>query len=248
MSGVCESYDKVFDDMERTKKIIILGTGGNCIDILDTINDINSHLQVHKYECIGFLDDNKLNWGKEVYGVKVLGPLDSAGKFSDAYFVNGIGNQFNFWKKEAIISKTGLLLERFETIVHPSASISRMAKLGFGTVIFQNVTITSTVKIGHHVIILPNTVISHDDMIGDYTCITGGVCISGSVKIGKSCYLGTNSAIMEGITIGDYCLVGMGSVVLKSIPDNNVVGGNPAKFLRYTREEHDLPSKKQTPS
>ena len=82
---------------------------------------------------------------------------------------------------------------------------------------------------------LPNAVISHDDVIGDYTCITGGVYISGGVTIGHSCYIGTNSAINGNITIGNYCLVGMGSVVLKRIPENSVVVGAPAKFIRHTR-------------
>lgn len=223
--------------MNQVKKIIILGSAGNCIDILDTINDINAVSQKPKYECIGFLDDNKDNWGKVFHGVKVLGPLDSAQRYPHAYFVNGIGSEFNFWKKDSIIAKTNVLLDRFESIFHPTASISKMSSIGFGTVVLQNVTIASNVKIGNHVIILPNTIISHDDIIGDYTCITGGVCISGSVKIGKSCYLGTNSSIRSNITIGDYCLIGMGSVVLHDVEKNSVLVGNPAKFLRNTINE-----------
>ena len=39
------------------KNIIILGTGGNSIDILDAINEIN--LISKKYNCIGFLDDDE---------------------------------------------------------------------------------------------------------------------------------------------------------------------------------------------
>jgi len=46
--------------------------------------------------------------------------------------VNGIGSERNFWKKAAVIAKTGIPLDRFETIVHPTASVSRMATLGEG--------------------------------------------------------------------------------------------------------------------
>lgn len=214
------------------KKIIILGTGGNCIDILDTINDINRSMS--KYRCIGFLDDNEQNWGKEYHGIKVLGPLKSAQQYDDCFFVNGIGSPSNFWRKRTIIAKTNIPDERFETIIHPTSSVSKMARLGHGTVVFQHVTITSNVQIGKHVIILPNSVISHDDIVGDYTCIAGGVCISGGVTVGHSCYLGTNSAIIGNIQIGNYCLVGMGSVVLDSVGDNCIVVGNPARFLRNT--------------
>jgi len=223
------------------KKIIILGTGGNCIDILDTIRDINAACRAATYECAGFLDDNKSTWRKDFYGLKVLGPLDSASSHKDCCFVNGIGSPHNFWQKKEIISKANIPDGRLETIIHPSACVSSMARLGHGTVVFQNVTIASNVQIGDHVIILPNSVISHDDIIGDYTCIAGGVCISGGVTIGHSSYLGTNSAIIGNITIGNYCLIGMGSVVLDSVDDNTVVVGNPARYLRKT-----VPAKTET--
>jgi len=214
------------------KKIIILGTGGNCIDILDTINEVN--LISPQYDCIGFLDDNPDNLGKMYYGVKVLGPLKMAKEITQTFFVNGIGSPMNFWKKENIIEKTEIPLDNFETIIHPTASVSKMTKIGKGVVIFQNVTITSNVKIGNHVIILPNSVISHDADIGDYTCIAGGVCISGGTKVGKSCYLGTKSSIIGNVNIGDNCLIGMGSNVLKDVEGNSVVVGNPSVFKRKT--------------
>lgn len=221
---------------EMTTNIIILGTGGNCVDILDTIHDINSHAGSTRYECIGFLDDDESKWGKNLHGVPILGPLNSAQRYEDCAFANGIGSPFNFFKKREILAKTGLPDERFATIVHPTASVSRMATLGPGTVVFQNVTITSNVRIGKQVIVLPNTIISHDDIVGDYTCFAGGVCVSGGVTIGLSCYLGTNAAIIGNISIGDECLIGMGSVVLADVSPSSVVVGNPAKFLRYTRE------------
>ncbi len=214
------------------KKILILGTGGNCIDILETIDEINRSTPA--YQCLGFLDDDEQRWGREYQGVKVLGPLQSARQYEDCYFVNGIGSPANFWKKEAILASTGIGDDRFETVIHPTASVSRSARLGPGTVVLQQVTIASNVQIGRQVIILPNSVISHDDTVGDYTCIAGGVCLSGGVQVGASCYLGTNSTIIENVKIGDYCLIAMGSVVLESVAGNSVVAGNPARFLRST--------------
>jgi sugar O-acyltransferase (sialic acid O-acetyltransferase NeuD family) len=217
------------------KKIIILGTGGNCIDILDTLNDINDFRRKQLYRCVGFLDDNERLWGKTFCGIQVLGSLDAAEKYHDYFFVNGIGSPTNFWEKDKILAKTGIPLDRFESIVHPTASVSQMSVIGFGVVVFQHVTITSSVRIGNQVIILPNTVISHDDVIGNYTCIAGGVSLSGNVTVGNSCYIGTNCSIINNTIIGDYCLVGMGSVVLHNIAENSVVVGNPAKFLKRTR-------------
>lgn len=220
------------------KKIIILGTGGNCVDILDTLRDINDAQGKLIYECVGFLDDNPDTWSRSVRGARVLGPLGEAVHFGDCFFVFGIGSVSNFWRRRDILAKTKISDERFETILHPTASVSRMAKLEAGVVVFQNATITSSVHIGRHVCILPNSVISHDDVIGDFTCVAGGVCVSGNVRVGHSCYLGAGSAIKEGVEIGSRCLIGMGSVVLKDVPENSVMVGNPARFLRnVTLEE-----------
>ena len=219
-----------------TKELIILGTGGNCIDILDAAYEINNSTPHTTYKCLGFLDDNKQNWGKDIHGVPVLGPLNMAHKYKDCLFVFGIGSQSNFWRRQEILGQTGLPPDRFETIIHPTATVSKMSRIGMGTVVFQNVTITSNVSIGNHVLLLPNTVVSHDCVIGDYTCVTGGVCISGEVEVGDSCYLGTNSTIREGVRIGNYCLIGMGSVVLDDAEDNAVMVGNPAKLLRISTE------------
>jgi len=214
------------------KRIVILGTGGNCLDILETIRSVNAAGSSPMYECVGFLDDAPARQNMSFLGVPVLGPLDKARSLGDVVFVNGIGSTRNHLRKPEIIARTGIPDARFETIVHPSAEVSPSATLGPGTVVLQNATLACQVRVGAHVIILPNVVLSHDDVVGDYTCIAGGACVSGAVSIGRCCYLGSNCSILEQVRIGDRSLVGMGSVVLEDVPEGAVVVGNPARFVR----------------
>lgn len=53
----------------------------------------------------------------------------------------------------------------------------------------------------------------------------------GKIVIKDFVYIGNNSLIMPGITIGEGSLVAAGSVVTKSVPDNVVVAGNPARII-----------------
>ncbi len=212
------------------KRLLILGSGGTSIDILDFVDDINSHQPT--YECIGFLDDNQNKWGKKIYNLTVLGPLEHAHQFTDVYFVNGLGSPANFSKREEIIARIGIPMERFETIIHPDARVSRKSFLGSGSVIYPNSVIGANVQIGEQAIILSNVAINHDTSVGSYTILASGVCVSGGVKIGKCCYLGTGSKIIQDAVIGDYCLIGMGSVVLDNVNSNSVVVGNPARRIK----------------
>ena len=51
-------------------------------------------------------------------------------------------------------------------------------------------------------------------------------------RICKGASIGAGSTILPGITIGTNAVVGAGSVVTKSIPDNELWLGNPARFVR----------------
>lgn len=53
----------------------------------------------------------------------------------------------------------------------------------------------------------------------------------GKVVIKDNVYIGNNVLIMAGVTIGENVIVAAGAVVTKSVPDNSIVGGNPARII-----------------
>lgn len=53
----------------------------------------------------------------------------------------------------------------------------------------------------------------------------------GKIVVGNNVYIGNNALIMPGVTIGSNVVIGAGSVVTKSVPDNSIVGGNPARII-----------------
>lgn len=55
---------------------------------------------------------------------------------------------------------------------------------------------------------------------------------SSPIIIGDDVFIGAGSMILKGVTIGARSIVAAGSVVTKSIPANEVWGGNPVKFIR----------------
>ena len=55
----------------------------------------------------------------------------------------------------------------------------------------------------------------------------------GKVTVKKNAWLGMNVTICPGVTIGQYAVVAAGAVVTKDVPDYAVVGGVPAKVIKY---------------
>lgn len=53
------------------------------------------------------------------------------------------------------------------------------------------------------------------------------------VKIGNGVWIGWGAFILPGVTVGDGAIVAMGAVVTKNVEKGVVVGGNPAKVIKY---------------
>lgn len=124
------------------------------------------------YEKIDFLDDNSQI---------AIGKMSNYQKFIGEYteFTVAIGNPLI---RRNVVEQ---MEESFSlaTIIHPSASISRSAKLKRGCVIEANSVVNSAAEIGKACLINAGSVVNHNSIVSDYCQIDCNAVVAAGVNV-----------------------------------------------------------------
>jgi acetyltransferase-like isoleucine patch superfamily enzyme len=116
-------------------------------------------------------------------------------------------------------------------------------ELGEGLFIGSNVGIAPNaffavrgkVEIGDDTIFGPNVSVFSENHVFEH--LDRPIRLQGAtrkgVTIGRDCWIGARAVILDGVTLGQGAVVAAGSVVTKDVPSFAVVGGVPAKVIKY---------------
>ncbi|MEK6481640.1 acyltransferase [Catalinimonas sp. 4WD22] len=107
-----------------------------------------------------------------------------------------------------------------------NSSLNRGAWIGNDTIIGDNV------MMGPEVSILSG---SHNFDNTEIPMTMQGAPPRKPVIIGNDVWIGTRTIILPGVKVGNHSVIGAGSIVTKDVPDWAIVGGNPAKIIRFRK-------------
>ncbi len=105
------------------------------------------------------------------------------------------------------------------------------------------ITTGSKVEIGNFVMIGPNvTLIAQDHSTDTWQkpMILGSKYNIGKIKIADDVWIGANATILSGVTINRGAVIAAGAVVTKDVPAYSIVGGVPAKVIKYRFSEKTI--------
>jgi len=200
----------------------IFGVGGHSSVVIDVA-------RLNGISILSFFDDNQASHNTEFCDVKVVG---SVVDFIDGNAIIAIGD--NKTRKLIVerVSKAS-----WQTIIHPSAIISKDVVIGEGSIIMAGAIIQPGTRIGKHCIINTGTCVDHDCKIADFVHIGPNSSLAGGVSVGEGTFIGIGTSVIPNKNIGRWTNVGAGSVIISDQPDNCITFGIPSKPYKFNNEQ-----------
>jgi virginiamycin A acetyltransferase len=135
----------------------------------------------------------------------------------------------------------------FETINNPIFDQYKIGRYTYGCPEISDHSDGGTLEIGNFCSIAANvtimlggnhrtdwiTTFPFSVLLDEFKAIPGHPQSKGDVIIGNDVWIGQGALILSGVTVGDGAVIAANAVVTKSVPPYAIVGGNPAKLIRF---------------
>ena len=174
--------------------------------------------------------------GKLIHGLPVLGDLSylTSVDLNEVSLVAAVGRPA--WRRK-MVEEAKKLGGKFMSIIHPTVTISKWAKIGEGAIMQRFCIVMPDVVIGDFFISNGFVGIGHDSIIGDYVQMNPHVVISGGTVIGNDVFIGLRATILPAM-IGEGAVICACALVTKDVPPNMMAKGMPAKHYEMDEKKY----------
>lgn len=215
------------------KDIYILGVGHNTIVTIDLVETCGYHVA----GLYHYLEDQI---GKDYFGHSIIGCNKElfTQSLTGKQFAISVGN--NEIRAE-LFRKIKQCGGEVVTLIHPTAVISKYAKIEEGVQIYGGSIIDPNTSIKENTIISSKSSVLHGSRIGKHCFLAPDVVLGANTTVEDYVFIGLNATIISNKVnlIDKYAIIGASAVVTKPIEKKHLVAGMPAKELFKDNNSND---------
>lgn len=214
--------------VQTKKKIVVFGASGHAKVILDIVRRQGT------FEVVGLLDEHKQP-GFVCSGHEVLGTTQDLPDLINRHSISGaivaIGDN---WVRARVVNEIRARCPEVEfvTAIHPAAVVACDVPVSEGTVIMAGAVVSPGARIGEFCILNTRSSLDHDSEMDSYSSLGPAAVTGGAVRIGAFSHIAIGATLVQDVVIGQHTVIGAGAVVFKSMPDEVVAYGTPARVVR----------------
>jgi carbamoyl-phosphate synthase large subunit len=215
---------------ESSLPVIIIGAGGHCTVLLDLLGRLGRRV-------LFITDRDPVLHGQHIGGIEIHGSDEAIFEHlpEQVRLVNAVGSIAPAVARRQVYRRFVERGYEFETLIHPSAVVSRAALIEPGVQVMAGAVVQPGARIGANALINTRASIDHDCIVGPHVHVAPGVTLSGRVEIGEASHIGTAAAVIQGICIGREAMVAAGAVVVRNVSDRETVMGVPARAVQAAK-------------
>lgn len=160
------------------------------------------------------------------YGLEWLGKIEGYAPRPDDRLLMAIGEP----KRKAEIAEA-FGIDRFISVVHPTATVAETARLDEGVIIGPQSYVAADAHVGRLATVNSLSGIGHDVQVGAFATISSQVDLMGAVVIEQRAFVGSGARILPKVSVGAEARIGAGAVVVRKVKPGATFFAAPARAL-----------------
>lgn len=211
--------------------VVVVGAGGHASVVIDALLSADR-------EVLGATDLDPALHGAQCAGVPIIGDDGALERFrpEEIEVAVGVGapGGVGLAARRAVSRRLSEAGFRLATVVHPSATVSRLARIEPGAQVMARAVLQPGACVGTGAIVNTGAILEHGVVLGEFAHVAPGAVIAADATIEEGVFIGAGAVVRQGSRVVTGVVIGAGAAVVADVTTPGVHVGVPCRLTAPT--------------